>query len=101
MTAQWEYAVVRYSITATPGGPPASAEYRIYLAGGSEPETRRAEDEWALLHMLTEMGAQGWELVVSTVSNTTIGGPYQGFESIGYPVAMSWTFKRLAAQQTP
>jgi hypothetical protein len=103
MSTRWEYLVVAWNLTATPPASPAEAwtlegAFQISRPGVPDVETRRYDAGQAStigFDLLNELGADGWELVSSTVDRSTVA-PAQGYQTAGVPIASTQTFKRPA-----
>ena len=103
MSTRWEYLVLAWAMTATP--PDASsdawrldASFHIFRPGAASAETRSYDGSQAStlgFELLNELGAEGWELVSSTVERTAVA-PAQGYQTAGVPIATTQIFKRPA-----
>ncbi len=70
---------------------PGASEAEVRLAYSTDdPDTRR---KTTIMDILNELGAEGWELVTSVVTKSTVG-PMDGWETAGYPITRGWTLKR-------
>ena len=102
MRTRWEYLVVAWNLTATPPVSPSEAwtlEGAFHISRpGVGVEARRYDGAQAStlgFELLNELGADGWELVSSTVDRSTVA-PAQGYQTAGVPIASTQVFKRPA-----
>src|SRR5256885_2244026 len=70
------------------------AKWHITKSGEHE---ERAYAGTSYIDMLNELGSDGWELVAKSVLDTVIVTTQQGFQNVGTPIRMEWTFKRPAS----
>lgn len=99
---RWEYMRVAYIYSTEP---PVKRDgiqrqrtwshvYYVYRPGQSE-ETIDSK-HLNFDSYLNDLGNEGWELVSESVRETTLISPVYGWEMVGHPVRIVWTFKRPA-----
>ena len=108
MIERWEYLMIvwEYEAISLPG-PTDNSKWRfkrdfyIWRPGATESDHRPVSDTDdkelsgpTVLELLNELGAEGWELVSATESESIIGRR-RGWPETGYPVRREWTLKRL------
>lgn len=102
MTERWEYAAVTWTYTTELEGGDRIWRQHIstYRPGG---ETRKHEfwnskQEEAvgpnLVEVFNELGAEGWELVTDTVSDSTVIPHDSGWDDVGTPTLRQFILKR-------
>src|SRR5690349_19793073 len=57
-------------------------------------ESVEAGEGFSFLVLLNELGAEGWDLVSETVRKTTITAGALGWNDVGTPISIVYTFKR-------
>jgi len=98
---RWEYLQVTWSLTATPPASGAEAwrldgAFQISRPGVEGVETRRYDAthaSTASFDLLSELGAEGWELVSHVVDRSAVA-PAHGYQTAGIPIASTQIFKR-------
>ncbi len=123
MTERWEYLSATWVLKSheeakTPAGRNGysyAKDLHIWHPGRREAEVRplwSAENtgwrEWpttddelvgpAVLAILNELGAEGWELVGEMTVNSNVAANAEDWKEVGQPVRHQWTFKRRAGQ---
>jgi hypothetical protein len=93
---RWEYLTLTWmhSATGTEGALTYESKWLI-RQGHSGADTPRSADD-ALVDVLADLGAEGWELVNETMQSTAqLSKP--GFPNSSTPLRVRWIFKRPAA----
>ena len=113
MSARWEYMLVDWEVRLeravhdVAGGsnadplvnlalsdPVWSREFVIWRPDGDR--ERRPDGPGALVALLDELGAAGWELASESTLRTAVTSDAAG-DDMGVPALVRWTFKRPAA----
>jgi hypothetical protein len=92
---RWDYLTLTWVHTATGAEGALQFESKwLVRQGGTGSETTRSAND-ALVDILAELGAQGWELVNETLQSAAQLTKL-GFPSATTPLRVRWIFKRPA-----
>jgi hypothetical protein len=103
MSDRWEYMTICWVAQTSP----SRQDLHIWRPGEEE-EIRR---QWSKAdpdapgpkprELLNEFGADGWELVSDTVTESAVGRTISGWDRGGFPVRREWTLKRRIDREAP
>jgi len=112
MTELWEYMSFRWTYAIAPQAGTVESERKwaykediyIWHPGAEKAEHRPVRDSADSrisgprpLDVLNELGAEGWELVETSVTGSAVGPKY-GWDEASFPVERGWTLKRPVAR---
>lgn len=95
MPTKWEYLCVNWESSTE-----IRSEERIFTntwyvrrRGDSAPGERKSANT---VELFNELGDEGWELVESSATSSTVLAHRQGYDEVSFPLAISYLFKRRA-----